>query len=190
MTQLEEAAQAIDGVGRLALLDRSGGNGFGKDNGSAARSFLAYALILPAIALLIALQVAGADSDSPGLLTAALVIGYVIEIAGFPVLLVPLLRAYGRSDRWAWFVTGFNWFNATKFALLLAVLGLCVGPLQGLGIWPVRGVEIYTFVIEAFMAEALLDIGGMKAGSIVLLDALFSLAVESIAIWIGTGSLF
>jgi hypothetical protein len=188
MTQLEEAARAIDGVGRLAILDRSGGDGFGKDMAAAARSFLAYALALPAIALIVAYQIVAAESETPEVMTGAVIIATVIELVGVPVLLAPLLTAYGRRERWAWFVTGYNWFNAARFALFLAVLGLCFGPLNGLGVWPLRVVIVYCYVIEAFMAEAMLDIGGLKAGGIVLLDALFNFGIDGVANWIGTGS--
>ncbi len=189
MTQLEEAAQAIDGVGRLAIFDRSGGIRFGRDMAAALRSFWAYALMLPAILLLIAVSVAETDTATPELLAVTDVIAEIIEIAGFLVLVRVLLRFYGRLDRWAWFVTGYNWFNAAQMALLLGVLGLCAGPLEPFGIWPILATQLYLFVIEAFLAEAILDVGGFKAAGIVLLDALFSFGVDHVARWIGSGHL-
>jgi hypothetical protein len=190
MTRLEEAERAIDGVGRLAILDRSGGEGFGRDMASAARSFSAYALILPVIALVLAVNVTVSGSPTPGLFAVSDALGTVIEITGLPLLLIPVLRLYGRSERWAWFVAALNWFTAARIVFWLAVLGLCYAPLQGLGLWPLRAFLVYAWVVEAFMAESVLEIGGLRAAGIVLLDFFFNLAVDAVAAWIGGGSLF
>jgi hypothetical protein len=190
MKEIEEAERAIDGVGRLGRLDRTGGEGFGRDASAASRSFLAYALVAPAIALQVALDVTLSTSTTPGVLAVADLVGDVIQAAGFPLLLLPVLTLYRRRERWAWFVTGYNWLSAARLVLSLGVLGLCLGPLHGLGALPYHAFTGYAWVIEAFMAEAILDIGGWKAASIVLLDAFFSLAVGLVATWIGGGSLF
>ncbi len=98
-----------------ALLDRSGGLRFGRDYAAAARSFWAYGLVLPAIVLIISVSVEESGTTTPGIMAAADVLATVIELAGFPLLLRVLLRLYGRLDRWAWFVTGYNWFNARRW---------------------------------------------------------------------------
>jgi hypothetical protein len=190
MSQIEEAERAIGGVARLALLDRSGAEGFGRDRRAAARSFLAYVLVLPAFALEIAISAAGSGSETTGLFVVSEVLGEIIKAAGFPLLLLPVLALYGRRDRWAWFVAGHNWWVAAQLVFYLAMLGLYVGPLQGLGAWPVLLVLAYSWVVEAFLAEAILDVGGVKAGAIVLLDALFSFLVDHLSGWLGGGSIF
>ncbi len=75
-------------------------------------------------------------------------------------------------------------------ALILGVLGLCIGPLSALGPWPIYLTELYLFVIEAFLAEAVLDIGGFRAAGVVLLDFFFNYGVDHIAHLIGTGRLY
>ncbi|HLY58547.1 MAG TPA: hypothetical protein VKS60_23495 [Stellaceae bacterium] len=190
MSHIEEAERAIDGIGRLALFDRKGGDGFGRDRAAAARSFVAYLLVLPAIALVIAVQLVQSEATSPGLFVTANIIGQIIAVAGFPLLLIPVLRLYRRPERWAWFISAYNWFNAARVVLSLGVLGLCITVLQGLGDWPLLMFDVYAWIIEAFMAEAILEVGGARAAAIVLLDAFFSFAVGAVANWIATGSFF
>jgi hypothetical protein len=188
--QLEEAMRALDGLSRLARLDASGNTGFGRDLLACRRSFLAYVLILPALLLALAIDVATVKTSTPVVLTITEALAMVIQFAGFPLLVRPLLKLYGRLDRWAWFITGYNWFSAAQTVAYLAVIGLWFGPLAGLGVWPILLLQLYFYVVEAFLAEAILAIGGVRAGSIVLLDGLFGYLVEHVARWIGGGGLF
>ena len=191
MSQIEEAERAIiDGIGRLALFDRSGGQGFGRDRLAAARSFCVYVVAAPALALLIAVDAVSSTAGTPAMVAITDVLGEIVLAAGFPLLLLPVLRAYRRADRWAWFVTGYNWLKAARVLFLLGVVGLCVGPLRGLGAWPLLAFMGYGWVIEAFMAEAILDVGAVRAGGIVLLDGLFTFGVYAIVNWVATGAFF
>ena len=47
--------------------------------------------------------------------------------------------------------------------------------------WPVRGAQLYLLVLEAFLAEAILEIGGIRAAGIVLLDVFVTVVVDGTA---------
>ena len=179
MITSEEAAHAIEGMLRLARFDRHLGEGFGRDYAACGRSFFAYVLALPVILWLCSVEGSTPEVARPGLLMFANGLSFVIETAGFPLLLLFVLKVYGRADRWAWFVTGYNWFNATQLTFLVSVAAL--------GKWPALVAQIYVLVLEAFLAEAMLEIGGFRAAGIVLLDVFFGLGVDAVGRWIGTG---
>ncbi|HVJ50977.1 MAG TPA: hypothetical protein VM689_00850 [Aliidongia sp.] len=183
-----EAADALGGVLRLAIFDRAGAAGFGRDARACARSFWSYLFGLPLILLLIGLQVAGTDTPTPALLGGAQFLAEIIGAAGFPLLLLPVLRRFGREDRWSWFVTGYNWFNLGQLVLILLVLSLLTGSPAPLGRIVLGLIQIYALVVEAFLAESILEIGGLRAAAIVLLDVLFGVGVGRIADWIGGAS--
>jgi hypothetical protein len=188
MVTLDEIAQALGSVLRLARFDRTGAAGFGRDLVACRRSFWAYVIGLPAILLLIGLQVLSAETGRPELLAATQSIAYGIEAAGFPLLLLPVLRRLGRAERWAWFVTAYNWFTLAQTLLLVTVICLANGlPEPALRIL-IIAVNVYGLVVEAFLAESVLEIGGLRAGAIVLLDVFFGLGVDRIADWISGGA--
>jgi hypothetical protein len=185
----EEAAQAIESVARLAMFDHQAGAGFGKDLAACRRSFLAYVIVLPVVFFPIIKRVVDEHPAHPLIYIAAHVLAFIMTTAGFPILLIPLLRAYRRPERWVWFVTGYNWFNAAAEAFIWGVAGLCfAGFFAGLGLWPVYAAQVYTWVLEAFLAEAMLQVGGVRAAGIVLLDIGFGVLVDATAKWIGTGN--
>lgn len=181
----EETAKAILGVGRIALFDRAGAAGFGKDLKSCARSFWAYAIAAPATLLLIALGVAHANPQEPAMMAAALVIVTIIQAAGFPLLLLPVLRRLGRLERWAWFVTGYNWFSAAQTIALVTLAGI-IGDLPSASLrgLVVDGSLVYFWVLEAFLADAVLEIGAWRAIGIVLLDFALGQAAGGLVDWI------
>jgi hypothetical protein len=186
MVTVEETARALEGVLRIAIFDPAGAGGFGRDVKSCARSFWAYAIALPATLLLLGIEVLGADSRHPLLYALSHLIGEVIEVAGFPLLLMPLIHWYGRGERWAWFVTGYNWLSMAQTIVFVAVLGLVWdfpgGEIRGV----VLGAEqIYFLVLEAFLARAVLGIGAWRAALVVVLDFGFGIGVDRLAGWIG-----
>jgi hypothetical protein len=186
MVSVEETARALAGVWRIALFDRAGVNGFGRDYGACARSFWAYLFALPATLLLIAVSVAGQRPADPVLLGLADIIRDIIGAAGFPLLLLPLLRSFGRAERWAWFVTSYNWFNMAQVVASATLFCLVVGlPNINLANLILDSAQIYFFVLEAFLADAVLEIGAWRAVIVVLLDFGLGEVVDLVARWIG-----
>jgi hypothetical protein len=185
MVSAEETTQALTGVLRIARFDRTGALGFGRDLKACKRSFWAYAIGLPATLLLIGQQLLLSQPDQPTLAVVLQLLADVIQAAGFPLLMLPLLRLWGKPERWAWFITGYNWFNLAQTVAFLAVIGLA---------WDLSGsprelvlqfVQVYFIVLEAFLADAILEIGGMRAAGIVLLDVILGAIVNGVADAIG-----
>jgi predicted cobalt transporter CbtA len=186
MVTLDETARALEGVYRIAVFDRAGVASFGKDLRACARSFWAYAIGLPATLLLVALAVAADRPDDPFLLAASQLIGNVVQAAGFPLLMLPLLRWYGRRAHWAWFVTGYNWLMMAQAIALVAVLGLMWDmPSGGARAVVFYALLVYFYVLEAFLADAVLHVGALRAGLVVALDIVFSNGIDRLADWIG-----
>jgi hypothetical protein len=188
MVTVQETTAALGSVVRIAMFDRAAVTGFGRDAAACRRSFWAYVIGLPIILLLTGLQVSGTNTETPELLATAQLLAQIIEAAGLPLLLIPVLRRFGRADRWAWFVTSYNWFTLGQIVLSVAVLGLVGGlPITALRL-TLGAVNVYTLVVEAFLADAVLDIGGARAAMIVLLDVFLSFGVNRLADWIGGGA--
>ncbi|MGB8842142.1 MAG: hypothetical protein WCC64_13870 [Aliidongia sp.] len=185
MVTVEETARALQSVAKIAIFDRAGANGFGRDNRACARSFWAYVMALPASLLLLGIEVLGSHNDQPVLLAVSRLIGDLIQIAGFPLLLLPLLHWLGRSDRWAWFVTGYNWYSMAQTIAFVTLLCLTWG-LPGADLFAlIRGAAgIYFIVLEAFLADAILGIGAGRAIWLVIIDLAFGYGVDSLADWI------
>jgi hypothetical protein len=164
MVSVEETARALHGVYRIAVFDRAGAASFGRDVKSCARSFWAYAIASPALGLLLASDVYNTATDQPVPLAAGYVISEVIQVAGFPLLLLPLLRWFGRSERWLWFVTSYNWYSMAQAIAYVALQGLLLG-LPGSGIRGAINIvaKVYLIVIEAFLAATVLEIGPWRA---------------------------
>jgi hypothetical protein len=181
----EETARALRSIFRIAIFDREGVEGFGRDARACARSFWAYAIALPATLLLLALPLSDPGIDQPVFAGLCRLVGEVIEIAGFPLLLVPVLAGFGRLAGWSWFVTGYNWLSMAQIIARVTLLGF-LWDLPGAEIHAVIGdaASVYFLVLEAFLAEAVLGIGAWRAGFIVLLDIGFSVGVDRIADWI------
>ena len=186
MVTLDETAKALEGIYRLAIFDRAAVASFGKDLRSCARSFWAYALALPATLLLVALSIVGDKPDDPFLLAASQITGDIVQAVGFPLLMLPLLRWYDRRAHWAWFVTGYNWLMMAQAIVLVAVLGLMYD-MPGGGIRAVVFdlLLVYFYVLEAFLADAVLQVGALRAGLIVAIDLAFSTGIDRLANWIG-----
>ena len=182
----EETARALEGVYRIAVFDRAGAAGFGRDLKACARSFWAYGIALPAALLLLGLQIYGANTDRPAVLAASSILGDIIEAAGFPLLLLPLLRWYGRIERWPWFVTGYNWFVMVETIATTALVGMVIDmPGGDIRAILLDGARVYFIVLEAFLADAVLEIGAWRAAAIVLIDIGFNFGVDRMADWIG-----
>jgi hypothetical protein len=183
MVSVEETARALEGVLRIARFNRAGVTSFGRDLNACARSFWAYGLALPAALLLLVFNAYVAQTETPVLLGASEIVGQIIEAVGFPLLLLPLLARFGRAERWPWFVAGYNWFVMAQTIATATLVCLAVG-LPGGGLL-LGGARIYFIVLEAFLADAVLEIGAWRAAMVVLLDIGFSFGVDRIADWVG-----
>jgi hypothetical protein len=140
---------------------------------SAARSFWAAALCLPAF---ICLQLIGLYQDARlpphfGHGLAQQLLGYTIDWAGFALISRWVARALGRLDAWPRFIAAWNWCNVVQYLLLVAaslppLLGLPA--LLGETAWLVA--TGWALWLEWFATRVALGVGGVQAAALVLLD--------------------
>ncbi len=186
MVTLDETAKALEGIWRLVLFDRAAVASFGKDPGACKRSFWAYVIGLPATLLIVALSVERFNPDDPFLFAASALTADIIKAVGFPLLMLPLLSWFGRRAHWAWFVTGYNWLMVTQTITFLAVQGLMWDmPSGGIAVAVLNLLLVYFWVQEAFLADAVLQIGLVRAALILAIDLVFSTGIDRLADWIG-----
>jgi hypothetical protein len=140
---------------------------------TAARSFWAAALCLPAFVCLQAIGWAQGSGPPPHAAHefALQLLGYVIDWTGFALLTRLLAVIVGRGHRWPVFIAAWNWCNVVQY-LLLVVASL--PPLLGLpGIvgetaWLVAtGWAIW---LEWYATRVALDVTRLQAVGLVLLD--------------------
>lgn len=181
MVTVDETAKALEGIFRIARFDRSGAKSFGTDRRACARSFWAYALALPAMLLQLAIEAFGADH--PWLYVAGKLVANVIIAAGFPLLLLLLTRWLGRGARWAWMVTAYNWYGMATTIAWVTLFGIVVD-FPGGGLLLLRVGDIYFIVLEAFLIDAILEVGALRAGLLVAIDYGLQLMLQQIVDWI------
>ncbi len=140
---------------------------------AAARSFWAAALCLPAF---ICLQLIGLAQE-PRLPPHAAhgfalqLLGYVIDWAGYALLSLWLARAMGKRAQWPRFIAAWNWCNVVQYLLLVAA---SLPPLLGLPAivgetaWLVA--TGWALWIEWYATRLALDVSGLQAAGLVLLD--------------------
>ncbi len=165
-----------EGVGLLAAEGRPA-------LATAARSFWAAALCLPAFVCLQVLDLSqGAGPPSHAAHGFGLqLLGYVIDWAGFALVTRWLAGAIGREQRWPIFIAAWNWCNVIQY-LLLVVASL--PPLLGLpGIvgetaWLVA--TGWALWIEWYATRLALDVTRLQAFGLVLLDEAMGFALLAV----------
>lgn len=154
------------------------------DLATAARSFLAAGICLPAfIALrLIAWGTQGAPRGGIPLGLAAETVGYVVAWAGFALASKALAEQAQRGAAWPRFIAAWNWANVVQYAVLVLVTlpALVVG--QGwLGNLLGLGVLGYALWLEWFVTRHALGLPGPAAALFVLLDLSLGLFIGAFA---------
>jgi hypothetical protein len=174
MTSLRDDASALYGAWRLACFDRGGIAWFDRSVSGFWRSFRAGAMTYPAFLILLGLRLADAEPAAADPLRLLLVatIGYVISWTAFPLVMLPVTRFLGREPRWLDFIIAYNWSQVVQYALLLASAGLAESALlpDALAISIIQAAFLAVLVYEWFIARAALDISGLAATMIVLVD--------------------
>jgi hypothetical protein len=181
MVTVDETAKALEGLFRIARFDRTGAKSFGTDRRACARSFWAYALALPAMLLQLSIEAFGVDH--PWLFATSQLVANVIVAAGFPLLLLPLTRWLGRDTRWAWLVTAYNWYGMATTIAWVTLFGI-IADFPGGGLLLLRLGDIYFIVLEAFLIDAILEVGALRAGMLVLIDYGLQFMLQPIVDWI------
>jgi hypothetical protein len=140
---------------------------------TAARSFWAAALCLPAFICLQLIDLAVGARVPPhfahGL--GLQLLGYIIDWAGFALVTRWVVGSMGRGDAWPRFIAAWNWCNVVQYMLLVAA---ALPPL--LGMPDIVGETAWLVAIgwalwlEWYAAKLALAVGGLQAAGLVLLD--------------------
>ncbi len=155
------------------------------DMASAARSFWAMAICLPAfVCLRVLAWTAGGMPPHAAHVFAMDLVSFGVGWCGFAVLSHRLVGAMGLSARWPRFIALWNWCNVVQYLLLVvfSIPGLLGAPalldqgaqLVGLG---------WALWLEWFAFRLTLGIGGLAAAGLVTLDVAIGvlLAAASVA---------
>ncbi len=170
---LPEARAALSAIATLARFDRSAASAFGDDPAQTVRSFRACVLAFPFFLLV---RLGNFFNLAPPIDQGFLVllvqsIEFVIEALVFPVVALPLLRWYGREDKWCRLVTAYNWWSLGQTILITAIV--IVHRLTGGAQFAVELLLIaylFCMVVEAFIIEIVLGGGFFTAATLVLID--------------------
>ncbi len=173
MPSWTEAAQALYGTWRLALLDRGAMRYFDLSHRGVWRSFRAAALCYPLFLGLLLLRL---DADTiersglPRILTVE-TIGYVIGWCAFPLLVLGFCRWIGREEQGFDFIVAYNWSQVLQ-TLVLLLVALVFDPLLPASFGDNLDLLAYLAVLayEWFIALVAIGAGGWIAAAIVFID--------------------
>ena len=169
-----EAWLAMIGALRLACGDRRGLAYFDVSEEGFWRSFRAAVLCYPLYLALLALRLTGAQWNKSGAATILFVetISYVISWVAFPLLILPVARAFGRADRFFGFMVAYNWSQVPQSALLVLI-----GVQRAAGLSSpsaAQSVELIAtvalLVYEWYIARAALATTSVQSTLVVILD--------------------
>ena len=176
----------VQGLFRLALLDRSFLGYFDRSTAGAVRSFGLALPLLPLFLWLIWLTVDRAI-PSTGLYLTAKAIGYAYSWILFPFIILIAGRIFQRGSEATGSIAIYNWTNVLWMILQLPISaiaaldsGTSLADFLGLGLF------IASLVIEGFMFIVALRLVLWQAAVLVLIDVILSKAVIwPISDWLG-----
>jgi len=182
---MSETLRALRGAARFCRFDPAAVAEFDPGVNATKRSFMAALYCVPFNVAIVALdlQHAKAPPDDLSLFALVQIIAYVIQVAGFPLVLFGLTRFLGVVERWPLFVTAQNWFALPA----IAALSICIlldysGTLGGeAGAVLFLLVQGYAFAVEAFIARVTLGVTALASIAIVLLDYVIGIGVDRLA---------
>ena len=170
---LPEARAALSAIAAFARFDRSAASAFGDDPAQTLRSFRACVLAFP---LFLLVRFGNVFTVAPAIDQGFLMllvqsIEFVIEALVFPVVALPLLRWYGREDKWCRLVTAYNWWSLGQTIVIaaLVVLHRLTGGAQ-FAVQLLLIAYLFCMVVEAFIIESVVGAGFFTAATLVLID--------------------
>ena len=180
-----EAQLAIGGALKLARGDSRGLGSFDTSLDGFWRSFRAALICYPMYLALLAMRVPAPPWDSAGVIRIVLIesIAFVISWTAFPLLILPLSRAFGRENRFLAFMVVYNWCQVPQTVLFLIVgLDIAAGMLPG-GAGDAVGLAaaIAVMVYEWYIARLALTIPAAQAVLVVLVDLVLGTVLSRVA---------
>jgi hypothetical protein len=176
---------AVSGLQAALLLARGRPEGVqhvDNDLRVAARSFWAAGVALPAFLCLRLLDWAAEGLPPHPVHAWALdLLFYVVGWAGYAVLSRSLVTALGRAQHWPRFITVWNWCNVVQYLLLVAAgLPLLLGAPDWLDQTAGLVALGWALWLEWFAARAALDVSGLAAAGMVVLDIAIGLLLSGV----------
>lgn len=179
-----EILTALTGAYRLARFDRSGLEFLDRTPDGALNSFYAAVVVLPAYALLLAIRLWDQTAEAPLLQVLTVEsIAYVMSWTAFPLALHRIAALMGKAERYPGAVAAYNWSAVIQMAVYLPVMVLSASGLapdflsQGL----VFGVLMAMLTYQWFVLRTALDLSGLAAAALVMLDLFLSATITDIA---------
>jgi len=177
-----EIFTALYGAWRMACLDARGLTFFDDSNDSVWRSFFAAVIVAPAFALMMAFHftVLPAGTD-PLRFALAEILAFIISWVAYPLVIISLSHTLGCHTRVFLYICVYNWSLVLQNAIwvpvnLLLATDTISGP-AGQLVWMIAlaGILVYMW----FIARRALDVTGLTASGIVLLDLLLGLFIRA-----------
>jgi hypothetical protein len=181
---LREIVLSVYAAARLAQFDARALAYFDTSPKGVFRSFFAAVLVAPFYALTLATRFgATAEAGDPMRFALSEGIAYVLSWVAFPLIMVDIAQAVDRPGRLYLYICAYNWSLVVQNALILplAVLvttGIIPADLgQPLWLTAIAAIMVYIW----FVARSALEISGLMAAGIVVLDIIVSLIISAIA---------
>lgn len=156
---------------------------------TAARSFWAAALCLPAFICLQLIDLAQAPSPAPAHAAhgfALQLLGYAIDWPAYALISRAIAIGMGRRDAWPRFIAAWNWCNVVQYLLLVAA---SLPPLLGLpdiaGETAWLAASGWALWIEWYATRLALNVTGMQAAGFVALDEAMGITLLAVIQAIG-----
>jgi hypothetical protein len=185
VTAWAEIRHSLAGALRLARGDRRGLSYFDPTLEGFWRSFRAAILAYPLFLALLTMRTSDALWSASGAVRIVLVetIGYVIAWAAFPLAMLKVSELMGRERRFFVFMVAYNWSQVPQSLLFFLVALEAESGLFGPALNRVIGLAaaLAALAYEWFIARVGLEVGGLLAALVVLIDLLLSILVSTTA---------
>lgn len=183
-------ASVANGLSGAVLLARGRVDGLARVQGDAAdpaagatRSFWAAAIAAPALlAMRLIDWTAGGPPAAPGHVLALDLLVFVTGWAGFAIISHALVARLGRAQRWPAYIAAWNWCNVVQYMLLLiaSLPVLLHAPAPVAEATELIGMG-WALWLEWFVTRLALNLPGLAAAGLVLLDLSIGLLLASAA---------
>lgn len=184
MPNSAQIAAALYGAWRLLRLDRGGLAFFEQTPEGFYRSFYAALLVAPGYIILILIHLADVETQASGLrILTVETIAYVISWTAFPLIMFRVTDAIGRGNAYIVFVVAFNWSKVIHMLIFLPIAAISFGGLLPDGFMTFLSVvaSIGILAYQWFVTRTALDISGMGATGLVLLDVIIGIVIKSVS---------
>jgi len=178
---LADVVRGLGAAWRLAHFDRSGQGWIDATHAGFVRSFAAAIIVAPGWLLLKFLVWSDAPSPlaidwsaAPFVLPSA----YVLLWVAYPLMMSGVADVLGRGERWVAFVVANNWMQVVQLAVALpaSVVIALLGPPWAMPI--AIAAQALLAAWSWFLARVTLDIAGLPAAFVVILDLVLSTLID------------